>query len=116
MIIALAQLNYHIGHFERNTATVVDAILAAKERGADLVVFAELAIGGYPAKDLLRSAAFVDRCEAAAAEIARHCYGIACIVGAPVRNTSGKGKPLHNAALFIAEEIGRASCRETVES
>lgn len=103
MIIALAQLNYHIGHFERNTATVVDAILAAKERGADLVVFAELAIGGYPAKDLLRSAAFVDRCEAAAAEIARHCYGIACIVGAPVRNTSGKGKPLHNAALFIAE-------------
>ncbi len=101
MIIALAQLNYHIGNFDRNTAAIIDAILAAKAKGADLIVFAELAIGGYPAKDLLRSPAFLDRCEAAASEIANHCTGIACIVGAPIRNTTGKGKPLHNAALFI---------------
>lgn len=102
MIIALAQLNYHIGHFGRNTAAVIDAISAAKTKGAELIVFAELAVGGYPAKDLLRSPAFLDLCEAAVAEIASHCIGIACIIGAPVRNT-GKGKPLHNAALFIAE-------------
>ena len=101
MIIALAQLNYHIGNFDQNTAAVIGAIKTAKARGADLVVFAELAIGGYPAKDLLRSAAFLDRCEMAASEIASHCTGIACIIGAPVRNTTGKGKPLHNAALFI---------------
>lgn len=102
MIIALAQLNYHIGHFNRNTAAVIDAIRTAKIKGAELVVFAELAIGGYPAKDLFRSPAFLDLCEAAIAEIAGHCVGIACIIGAPVRNT-GKGKPLHNAALFIAD-------------
>ncbi|HWK99907.1 MAG TPA: NAD+ synthase [Parapedobacter sp.] len=101
MIIALAQLNYHIGNFNRNTAAVIDAIQKAKAKGADLIVFAELAIGGYPAKDLLRSPAFLDRCEAAAAEIASHCHGIACIIGVPVRNMRGKGKPLHNAALFI---------------
>ncbi|WP_262248625.1 NAD+ synthase [Parapedobacter soli] len=101
MIIALAQLNYHIGNFDRNTAAIVSTIQAAKARGADLIVFAELAIGGYPAKDLLRSPAFLDRCEAAASEIASHCFGIACVIGAPVRNTTGKGKPLHNAALFI---------------
>ncbi|MFC3198888.1 NAD+ synthase [Parapedobacter deserti] len=103
MIIALAQQNYHIGNFERNTSAMLQAIGKAKSRGADLVVFAELAIGGYPAKDLLRSPAFLDACDAAVAKIARHCDGIACIIGAPVRNTSGQGKPLHNAALFIVD-------------
>lgn len=103
MIIALAQLNYHIGNFERNHAAIARAIQQAKDGGADLVVFAELAIGGYPAKDLLRSPAFLDRCERALTEIADLCRGIACIIGAPVRNTSGKGKPLYNAALLIAD-------------
>lgn len=105
MIIALAQLNYHIGNFDKNTAAVISAIQTAKAKGADLIVFAELAIGGYPAKDLLRSPDFLDCCETAANEIASHCLDIACIIGAPVRNTTGKGKPLHNAALFI--EAGR---------
>ena len=101
MIIALAQLNYHVGNFDRNTAAIIGAIHAAKAKGADLIVFAELAIGGYPAKDLLRSPAFLDQCEAAVTEIAAHCEGIACIIGAPMRNTAGKGKPLHNTALFM---------------
>jgi len=103
MIIALAQLNYHIGNFERNHTAITRAIQQAKDRGANLVVFAELAIGGYPAKDLLRSPAFLDRCEAAITEIAALCHGIACIIGAPIRNDSGKGKPLYNAALLIAD-------------
>ncbi|SFB81209.1 NAD+ synthase (glutamine-hydrolysing) [Parapedobacter composti] len=103
MIIALAQLNYHIGNFEYNTSAITGAIQQAKDRGADMVVFAELAIGGYPAKDLLRSDAFLNQCETSIAEIAAHCHGIACIIGAPVRNTTGQGKPLFNAALFIAE-------------
>ncbi|SKB29557.1 NAD+ synthase (glutamine-hydrolysing) [Parapedobacter luteus] len=103
MIIALAQLNYHIGNFGCNQSAITWAIQDAKNRGADLVIFAELAIGGYPAKDLLRSGAFLDQCEAAVVEIAKQCQDIACIIGAPVRNTTGKGKPLFNAALFIAE-------------
>lgn len=103
MIIALAQLNYHIGNFRNNTETIIRAIGSAKERGADLIVFAELAVGGYPAKDLLRSPTFLDSCEASVAEIAAHCHGIACIIGAPVRNMTGKGKPLYNAALLLAE-------------
>ncbi len=103
MTIALAQLNYHIGNFDHNTARIISVIQGAKANGADLVVFAELAISGYPAKDLLRSPAFLDSCEASVAEIAAHCVGIACIIGTPVRNTTGKGKPLHNAGLFIAD-------------
>ncbi|HEY1005669.1 MAG TPA: nitrilase-related carbon-nitrogen hydrolase, partial [Sphingobacteriaceae bacterium] len=51
MKIALAQLNYHIGNFELNTQKILDAIDRAAAQGADLVVFAELSICGYPPKD-----------------------------------------------------------------
>ena len=53
MKIALAQVNYHIGNFENNTQKIIDSIEKAKVAGTELIVFAELAIGGYPAKDLL---------------------------------------------------------------
>lgn len=103
MKIALSQLNYHIGNFEENTAKIIQSIAEAKAAGADLVVFAELAIGGYPAKDLLRNAAFLNACEQSLAEIASQCKGIACIIGAPVRNQDPEGKALYNAALLLAE-------------
>ena len=63
MKIALAQLNYHIGNFEANTKKIISAIHQAKEAAADLIIFAELAIGGYPAKDLLRNKAFRHQCD-----------------------------------------------------
>lgn len=103
MIIALAQLNYHIGNFEKNTAAIIHAIQKAKTRGAELVVFAELSVGGYPAKDLWRSAAFLDACENAVEEIAAACKGIGCILGAPVRASGKHTKALYNAALYLAE-------------
>ena len=103
MIIALAQLNYHIGNFAQNTAKIIQTIHAAKHRGADLVVFAELAIGGYPAKDLLRTQAFIADCQQSLLQIANECQDIACIIGAPIPNTSGSGKPLFNAAAFLAD-------------
>lgn len=102
MILALAQLNYHIGNFERNTAKIIDAIHTASENGADIVVFAELAIGGYPAKDLLRTDAFLEACQQSLLQIADHCRRIACIIGMPTPNISGSGKALFNSAVFIA--------------
>lgn len=103
MIIALAQLNYHIGNFERNTAKIIQAIQTARDEGADLVVFAELAIGGYPAKDLLRADAFLARCQQSLLQIADQCRGIACIIGVPTPNATGSGKPLFNSAAFLAD-------------
>ncbi|WP_443936625.1 NAD+ synthase [Pedobacter sp. MW01-1-1] len=103
MKIALAQLNYHIGNFESNTQKIIETIFAAKEKGADLVVFAELAVCGYPARDFLESEDFIDLCEKAAQEIAKHCFGIACIIGLPVKNDILQGKDLFNAAYFIEE-------------
>lgn len=102
MKIALAQVNYHIGNFESNTEKIISNINWAKAKGADIVVFAELAICGYPPRDFLEFEAFVSLCENAAQEIAKHCTSIACIVGLPIKNEVVEGKDLYNAAYFIA--------------
>lgn len=101
MKVALAQLNYHIGNFEKNNASILEAIQQAKAQNAALIIFAELAIGGYPAKDLLRNAAYLQACKHSIQLIADKCMDIACIIGAPIHNTDAEGKALHNAALFI---------------
>ncbi|RZJ18964.1 MAG: NAD+ synthase, partial [Acinetobacter sp.] len=103
MKIALAQLNYHIGNFENNTKHIIENVSLAKEKGADIVVFAELAICGYPARDFLEYTDFITLCENAAQEIAKYCVDIACIVGLPIKNPLIEGKDLYNAAYFIAD-------------
>ena len=105
MKIALAQLNYHIGNFESNTAKIIDSITTARNNGADLVVFAELCISGYPARDFLEFKEFIDLCEQSANQIAAVCTDIACIIGIPTPNKhkSKGGKDLHNSAYFIAD-------------
>lgn len=101
MKIALAQLNYHVGNFELNTRKIIDAIDRAAAQGADLVVFAELAVCGYPPKDFLDFGEFVELCEKSAREIAAHCRDIACIIGLPTVNPNPAGKNLFNSAYFI---------------
>lgn len=103
MKIALAQLNYHIGNFEYNTNLIIENINNAQVQGADLVVFAELAICGYPPRDFLAFEDFISQCELAAKKIAQHCRQIACIIGLPIKNEILAGKDLYNAAYFIAD-------------
>lgn len=103
MKIALAQLNYHIGNFEANTHKIIDAIVQARQQGADLVVFTELSVCGYPPRDLLELDSFIDQCEVAAQQIAEASQGIACIVGLPTRNPEIKGKDLYNSAYFMED-------------
>ena len=103
MKIALAQLNFHIGNFESNQHKIIDAIQKAKADHADLVVFSEMSISGYPPRDFLEFDDFIHQCELALIEIAKHCYGIAAIVGSPQLNTTGKGKRLFNSAWFLSE-------------
>jgi NAD+ synthase (glutamine-hydrolysing) len=114
MKIALAQLNYQIGNFEFNTKKIIDHLVKAKEQGADLVVFAELAVCGYPARDFLEFEEFIDLCEQSAQEIAKHTFGVACIIGLPVRNTLVAGKDLYNAAYFIEEGNVKAVVRKAL--
>jgi NAD+ synthase (glutamine-hydrolysing) len=103
MKIALAQLNYHIGNFESNTAKIIKHIEKARDSGADLVVFSELCVCGYPARDFLEFKEFISQCEAAAKTIAEACKGIACIIGLPTPNNKVEGKDLNNSAYFIED-------------
>ncbi|MBG6235315.1 NAD+ synthase (glutamine-hydrolyzing) [Pedobacter sp. CAN_A7] len=114
MKIALAQLNYHIGNFDYNTKKIMENIQLAKAKGADLVVFAELAVCGYPPRDFLEFEEFISLCEQAAQEIARHCQDIACIIGLPVKNEAIAGKDLYNAAYFIEQGKVKAVTRKAL--
>ena len=103
MKIALAQLNYHIGNFELNVQKIINSIKEAKTSGADLVIFGELAVCGYPARDFLEFDDFLKQCEKAISDIAAHARNIAVIVGAPTRNARIEGKDLFNSAYFLSD-------------
>jgi len=103
MKIALAQLDYHVGNFEQNTSKIIDFIGQAKANHADLVLFAELAVCGYPPRDFLEFGDFIALCKNAIDTIAAHCQGIAAIVGAPSPNDNPKGKSLYNSAYFLKD-------------
>lgn len=99
----LAQQNYTIGHFESNTRKMVEAIRKAKDKNADLILFPELALGGYPPQDFLGFPEFLERSMACLDILAEEARGLAIIVGGPAENPLAKGKALHNAAYFLEE-------------
>ncbi len=103
MRIALAQLNYIIGDFDLNTSKIIAAIEKCRQQGADMVVFAELSVCGYPPRDFLEFDDFIEKSYAAVTTIAEHCTGIAAIVGAPSTNPDIKGKNLFNSAWLLAD-------------
>ncbi|MFP4620406.1 MAG: NAD+ synthase [Bacteroidales bacterium] len=101
MKIALAQLNYHIGNFPYNKKEIINTILRAEKDYADLVVFSELSVCGYPPLDLLDYREFVNQCNKTVNEIAEYCVGIAAIIGGPRINPNPSGKMLFNSAFFL---------------
>lgn len=103
MKIALAQINTHVGNFIHNREKIVEFISRARLEEAELIVFPELSISGYPPRDFLDFDDFTTRCLDEVMEIARYSQDIGIIVGTPVFNKSGKGKMLHNAALLLSE-------------
>lgn len=103
MKIALAQINPTIGDFAGNLRKHISYIRDAKSRGADLVLFPELSILGYPPKDLLLKPAVLKLCAEAVDEIAQHAQGISVIVGYAEKNMSSSGRPLHNAVAVLRD-------------
>ncbi len=101
MKIALAQLNYHVGNFERNTEKIIDAINKAQDDNCDLIVFSELAVCGYPPLDLLEREEFVEQCIQQIDIIAAQCKSITAVVGGPSINPEPKGKKLFNSAFVL---------------
>lgn len=103
MNVAIAQLNFHVGNFESNTAKIIAHIEKAKQAKADLIVFAELAVCAYPPLDFLEFNDFIKKCESSIHQIAKHCTGIAAIVGSPSENPVLEGKNLFNSAYFLLD-------------
>lgn len=97
--VATAQLNPIMGDIKGNVLKAKEAWGEAKRHGADLVLFTELFIAGYPPEDLVLKPAFVDACEKAVEEIAAITKdgGPGIIVGLPMRRKTG----LHNAVVVI---------------
>ncbi len=119
MKIFLAQQNYHIGNFESNTNKISEAINVAKQNQADLIVFSELCICGYPPRDFVEFNDFINKCYNAIDIIKEHADSIGVLVGAPDRNTAMDGKDLFNAAYLLYQKeikgVAHKTCLPTYD-
>lgn len=113
MKIALAQQNYHVGNFESNINKIISGIEEAKKQGADIVVFSELSVCGYPPRDFVEFNDFINKCYAGIDRIKQHADTIAVIVGSPARNPIKEGKDLFNAAFFLYNKEIKAEIHKT---
>ncbi|WP_299781535.1 NAD+ synthase [uncultured Formosa sp.] len=104
MKIAITQLNYHIGNFEVNFSKIKKAIKDAESEGADIVLFGELAVCGYPPRDFLEFNDFITKCNEVIENIKPLTHKVAVVIGAPSVNPLPEGKDLFNSAFFIANE------------
>src|SRR5260221_11961809 len=103
MRLALAQINSVVGDVDGNAAKVVEWLERARGENADLVLFPELVVTGYPPEDLLLRPGFVRAARRAVAGIAKATHGVTAIVGAPHLDTD-----LFNACFVLGHgEIPR---------
>ena len=98
--IALAQFDFPVGAVSQNAERISAMIAEARDaHGADLVLFPELAISGYPPEDLLMRPSFLRDCEAALQQIAAATTGIVAVVGWP----QSAGSVVYNAASVLRD-------------
>jgi NAD+ synthetase len=103
MKIALAQINTTVGDFTGNIDRILKYAQCAEERGADLVVFPELAVCGYPPRDLVERPAFIRKSESELARLAALLPPIPTLVGYVRRSHAVQGKAVADAAAFIKD-------------
>ncbi len=101
MKVFLAQQNYHIGNFSLNLEKMLQAVEEGRSLGADLVVFSELSVCGYPPRDFLEFEDFILQAESSIQALARASGDIGVLVGTPTRNQQKEGKDLLNSAVLL---------------
>jgi NAD+ synthase (glutamine-hydrolysing) len=114
MKITIAQQNYHIGNFEQNTDKMLCAIEDAKKQGADLILFSEMSVCGYPARDFVEFNDFINKCYESINIIKKAADTIGVLIGSPARNPNKKGKDLYNAAFFLYDQQIVAEIHKTL--
>ncbi len=103
MKIALGQINPTVGDFSGNSRRIVETARRAREGGAGLVVFPELAICGYPPRDLVEKPAFVARNQEVLEQIAREAVGISVLCGLVTPAKAETGKSVMNSAALVRD-------------
>jgi NAD+ synthase (glutamine-hydrolysing) len=101
--IALGQINPTVGDFTGNSAKIVEYSRRALSAGAGLILFPELAVCGYPPRDLVEKASFVRRNEEVLNEIAEQTRGIAVICGFVSKARVETGKSVMNSAALLKD-------------
>ncbi len=102
MKAVLLQLNYHIGNFKENVARIGHKIKKAEKEGADLIIFSELALTGYPPQDLLEYSSFIEASDQALLKVASFSKKAGILIGAPTLNPNPSGKKLFNSVYFLS--------------
>ncbi|TGW18763.1 NAD+ synthase [Stenotrophomonas maltophilia] len=107
--IAMAQFDFPVGDVAGNTERIIEMIGQARdEYGAELVMFPELAVSGYPPEDLLLRPGFLYECEQAMGRIATACRGITAVVGWP----QAAGAVVYNAASVLRDGLVEQTYRK----
>ena len=101
MKIALAQVDTTVGDLRGNSEKILSALDEACRRGADLAVFPEQTLGGYPALDLWEENGFAEANERALKALAKKVRGTAALVGFVSRSKSRIGKTVRNSAALL---------------
>jgi len=107
--IALAQINFLVGNIDANVNNIIKAAVYARDQlNADIIVFPELTITGYPAEDLLLRADFIATANNAVYQLVDRVAGIALVVGFPERD----GNKLYNSAVVLHQGVMLARYRK----
>lgn len=105
MRILIAQINPIIGDLAGNSEQIIQGIHRSRSQGADLVVFPEMALSGYPPEDFILLPHFMEAVAERLEEIVHAASGIAVIVGLPRYNPYKLEKTLYNSAAFIQNQM-----------
>ena len=106
--VALAQINLVVGDFNFNADKIKQHLKQAKRMGADVVLFPELAVTGYPPEDLLLKESFLKQCDKNLKKISRYTKGLTAIIGFAEK----KGKSIYNSAALLSDGKHIGTCRK----
>jgi NAD+ synthase (glutamine-hydrolysing) len=119
MKIGMAQINPIVGDFDGNCVQIVAAAKKAKAQGAELTVFSEMCLLGYPARDLLEKPAFLDAQDRAIERLREELRGTPAVIGIVQRRGRGVGRGLYNSCALINDgrivDIGHKSLLPTYD-
>ena len=106
--VALAQMNLIVGDFNFNAEKIKQHLKQAKKMGADVILFPELAVTGYPPEDLLLKESFLKQCDKNLKKISRYTKGLTAIIGFAEK----KGKAIYNSAALLCDGRHIGTCRK----